>query len=84
MKSKTVVEAHVDELKNNDWLYYKDGDEIVFVSDEKEIAEAAKRWKMSPEAVKAIKESMDGFVEYLVDLMHQDFEDMWDEIDMHT
>jgi hypothetical protein len=81
MRSKTVIEAHIDELKDSDWLYYEDGDDIVFVSDDEEIVEAAKRWKMSPEAVKAIKESMDRFIEYMVDMLHQDLQDIWEEVE---
>ena len=78
MRNKTVTDMHIDELLDYDWLSYedKDGEEIVIRSEEDE-KEAAKVWKTSPLAVKAMRQALDLMTMVFVDEIKNDLQDIW-------
>jgi hypothetical protein len=79
MKNKMVTDMHVDELLDYDWLSYEDGDgeEVVIRTDEEE-QEAAKLWKVSPLAVKAMRHTLSVMTTLFVDHIREDLQNIWD------
>jgi hypothetical protein len=78
MKNKMGVETKLEELRNHDWLYFTDkDDEVIFISDDETIREAAKLWKISPEAVKGLSDSLNNVVQCIVDTAIEDLRDTW-------
>jgi hypothetical protein len=79
MKNKTVTDMHVDELMDYDWLSYedKDGEEVVIRTDDEE-REAAKLWKVSPLAVKAMRHTLNVMTVLFVDHIKEDLQDIWE------
>jgi hypothetical protein len=80
MKDTIIVVTKIEELRDYAWLsYILDTDECVqFVCDGETIANAAKRWGMTKEAVTAIKEAFDYFAETLIDHLMIDLQDIWE------
>jgi len=73
MRTRTVIETNIEELLNINWLWNDDES----VCDDETIAAAAKAWKMTPEAVKAIKDAFEFFTENLVEQLSADLRDIW-------
>jgi len=81
MKEEKVITTHLDEIKDYDWLSYSTGgDDISFVADAKTAAEAAKLWKMTPEAVAAIKEALAFMSETIIERVAEDLKDLFEAI----
>ncbi len=79
MKQKIVIETRIEDLKDYDWLFYEtDNEDIECINDDKSINKAAELWKMTPEAVKAIRMAFDYFAETLVDTLIEDLQDIWE------
>jgi S-methylmethionine-dependent homocysteine/selenocysteine methylase len=78
MKEKIVIETKISELKDYDWLSYTlpDGDTQIINNDET-IAAAAKAWKMTPEAVGAIKEALEVMAITIIESLEEDLRDIW-------
>jgi hypothetical protein len=78
MKNKITAITKIEELKDRCWLYYEDEKgEPVFIAEDEDIAEAAKRWNISTEAVKGMKQSLDNVVQCIVDTVVDDLRDVW-------
>jgi hypothetical protein len=85
MKQEIVIRTHIEDALSNYWLFMQsdNAQDIEPVHDEESIAKAAKAWKMTPEAVKAIKDSLDYLAETLVDYLKEDLQDLWKETKNH-
>jgi hypothetical protein len=79
MKNKMAVETKLEELKDRYWLYYEkeDGTPKFIINDE-DAKVAAELWHISPEAVKALSESIDNAIGYVVDIAVEDLKDVWE------
>ncbi len=78
MKEKTVFETAIGKLKHYAWLSYDlpDGD-MQNIEDDEAIAVAAKIWKMSPEAVGAIRQALNFMAESIIEAVEEDLRDIW-------
>lgn len=76
METKTAIKSNVGELKGLPWLQYWDGDELVTVVEDNE-AEAAKALKISPAAVSAIRASLEGMADSIIEELEKDLADIW-------
>lgn len=83
MKTKQVIETRIEELVDYHWLSFSrdDEDDIIFVENDETIQEAAKLWKMSPEAVKAMDDALSYLVETLIEELKKDLEDIWEKVE---
>jgi len=76
MEEKIVIETAVGKLKNLDWLSY--GEDCTLVNDDETIAAAAKEWKMTPVAIRAIRGALDYLAESLIEAIEEDLKDIWE------
>ena len=80
MKEKTVLEMHIDDIGDFNWLGYWEGEEFIRVDDEETIAEAARLWKMTPEAVTAMNEALSYLSATILEHVRLDLKDLYDLI----
>ena len=82
MKEKTVLEMHIDNIEDFNWLGFWKDDESEFANldSDEAIAEAAKLWKMTPEAVKAIDDAFGYMAETLLENIRADLKDLYELI----
>lgn len=80
MKTVKSVEANVDVLLNQKWLYFMRGDEVVRI-DEETIEEAAKVFGVSVAFIEMLHEAMQEMANDIVHELHQDLEDIWKRLD---
>jgi hypothetical protein len=73
-----VTVTKLEKLKNRYWLHYdiEDG-EPQFICNDDDINKAAELWKISPDAVRALADSLDNAIGYVVDMAIEDLKDVW-------
>jgi len=79
MDTRTVIDTHVEEMYDYDWLTFPidAGGDIEFVTDSN-IKEAAEALKASPELVDAVNTAFKYFAETLIEKVSQDLKELWE------
>jgi hypothetical protein len=84
MKTKKVVEAAVEKLYDENWLYYDpnpegDGDIIRITQDN--IEEAAKFYKVPAPFLRMVDDALRSMGNEIIGQLMMDLEDVWEKVD---
>lgn len=78
MNETTLIKTRIADLKAYNWLSYRDGDNVVVICDDVDtITEAARRWGMSREAVRALNNAFNSLASELINALSEDLQDLW-------
>jgi hypothetical protein len=85
MKTKKVVEAAVEKLYDENWLYYdpnpKDSDSDIIRITQENIEEAAKFYKVPEPFLRMVDDAIRSMVNEIIGQVTMDLEDVWKKVD---
>jgi hypothetical protein len=85
MKTKKVVEAAVEKLYDENWLYYdpnpKDSDSEIIRITQENIEEAAKFYKVPEPFLRMVDDAIRSMVNEIIGQVTMDLEDVWKKVD---
>lgn len=83
MKTRITIDTHINDLKKWNWLGFREGDDFFFIEDDKMAEEAAKKWGVSLELVKEIKDALQLIADSVIDELEKDLKDIWEKINKY-